>query len=270
MLLVAAVCVAAGTWQIARLQGKAHANTELRHNAHAAAVPVAALLPIAGQAKAPASHKIQFRTITATGSYEATHTALVRNRTVNSDNGFLVLTPLRTDAGTLLVVRGFVSSASPVQVSTLPPPPTGTVTIKARLQPADTRNDQAAHLSGGQIEYINPKEQSARLGEPVFAGYAELTDGQPGTEKLVAMPGPDLSNPAGGAIEPQHLAYIIQWYLFALLALAAPLAMVRAETRERMAHHDDREIDEQPPAAPPTPEEARAAKLADRYGRAIR
>src|SRR6185436_4318639 len=64
---------------------------------------------------------------------------------------------------------------------------------------------------------INASEQSSRLGEQVYDGYVELSAGQPGTSGLVAIPEPDLSNPAGGAAEPQHLAYVIQWYLFAAL-----------------------------------------------------
>ena len=80
------------------------------------------------------------------------------------------------------------------------------------------------------------------------------------------MPAPDLSNPAGGALEPQHFAYVIQWYLFAILALAAPFVMARAETRDRPTG----EIDAEPvfqTAAAPSRTDLRAATLADRYGR---
>ena len=49
------------------------------------------------------------------------------------------------------------------------------------------------------------------------------------------LPGPDLSNPAGGAEEPQHAAYVVQWYLFALLALCAPFVMAAAERRRDQA-----------------------------------
>lgn len=274
MIIVAAVCVAAGTWQIARLQSKADANNRLRHNAHAATAPVDSVLPIVGQGKTPSSHSIEYRSVTATGTYDAQHTALVRHRSVDSNIGYLVMTPLTTSDGTLLVVRGFLAPPSSGAVPVPPLAPAGTVTVTAHLRPGESKNDQAAHLTQGQIESINPSEQAARLGEPVFAGYGELAEGQPGSAQLVAMPKPDLSNPAGGAVEPQHLAYIIQWYLFALLALAAPIAMVRAETRE---HHrsDDDEFDNEPaaaaqPTADPTPEQLRAAKLADRYGRAVR
>ncbi len=272
MLLLACVCVLAGTWQILRLEGKVGANDELRHNARAAAVPVASVLPLVGGPGAPpVAHKIQFRTVQLTGSYDTVHQGLVRQRTVDDTTGFLVLTPLRTADGTLLLVRGFVPDAdSTVAAPAVAGPPGGTVTVTARLQPAESHHDQAAQLANRQLESINPRDQAARIDGPVFDGYAELLRGQPGTSGLTAIPNPDLSNPAGGAIEPQHIAYIIQWYLFALLALAAPIAMVRAETRQR----DDRDFDvahgPEAEQSPDPPAQDRAAKLADRYGRAVR
>jgi cytochrome oxidase assembly protein ShyY1 len=273
MVIVAAVCVAAGSWQIARLHTKATENTALRHNAHAATAPVASVLPLAGHGKTPSRRSIEFRPVTATGTYEADRTSLVRHRTVDSDIGFLVVTPLHTGSGTLLVVRGFIAESSSPTVPTAPRPPSGQVTVAATIRPGESKNDQAGHLTRGQVESINPGEQASRLGEPVFAGYGELVAGQPGSAQLVPNPKPDLSNPAGGAIEPQHLAYIIQWYLFALLALAAPVAMVRAETRERSTDDIDAAPAEPPPtpsAGERTPEQLREAKLADRYGRAVR
>jgi cytochrome oxidase assembly protein ShyY1 len=267
MLVVAGVCVLAGTWQIARLHGKVGANAELRHNAHDAAVPVAQVLPLLGTSDAPpAGHAIQFRTVQASGRYDSAHEGLVRQRTVNDDTGYLVLTPLRTSGGTLLVVRGFVSDGNgAISAPSVPAPPRGPVTVQARVEPAESKADEAGRLGERQLESINPVEQASRLGGRVFDGYAELLPRQPGGAGLTAIPKPDLSNPAGGAVEPQHVAYIIQWYLFALLALAAPIAMVRAETR----HTDQRDFDERvsPEFEPPTPEQERAAKLADRYGR---
>jgi cytochrome oxidase assembly protein ShyY1 len=271
MLLVATICVLAGTWQIARLAGKVQANDKLRGNAHAAAVPVEQVLPVIGRGSRPSDNKVQFRKVTASGVFDAAHTSLVRQRTVNDNSGFLVLTPLRSGGGTLLVVRGFIATTStdPAALQ-VPAPPSGTVTVSARVEPGETRNDAAARLAGGQVESINPVEQAGRLGTATYNGYGELLSGQPGVGTLIAIPNPDLSNPAGGAIEPQHIAYIIQWYLFALLALAAPFAMVRAETRHQPAGEFDAAAPETVPGAERTPEQLRAAKLADRYGRAVR
>jgi cytochrome oxidase assembly protein ShyY1 len=268
MLIVAAICVLAGTWQISRLSGKVTENGDLRHNAHAATAPVGEVLPLVGKGT-PATDSIQYRTVTATGTYQSAGQALVRQRTVDGDTGYLVLTPLRTSDGTLLVVRGFISgTAATTGLPAIPTAPTGQVSVTARVQPAETRNDRATQLGGKQLEAINPRLQAVRLGTPVYAGYVELHAGQPGTSGLTAIPAPDLSNPAGGAIEPQHVAYIIQWYLFALLALAAPFAVARAETRGH--DDDDREVDDVVTDVPQTPDEARAARLADRYGRVVR
>ncbi|MGI8666990.1 MAG: hypothetical protein ACR2N4_13305, partial [Jatrophihabitans sp.] len=74
-------------------------------------------------------------------------------------------------------------------------------------------------------------EQASRIGAPVWDGYGELLAGQPGGAGLKLIPAPDLSNPAGGAEEPQHAAYVVQWYLFGLLALAAPFILAAAERR---------------------------------------
>jgi len=269
MLIVAAICVLAGTWQISRLSGKVTENDALRNNAHAATTAVGDVLPLVGKGT-PSADSIQYRTVTATGTYQPAGQALVRQRTVDGDTGYLVLTPLRTSQGTLLVVRGFISgtAARSGSLPTVPAAPTGQVSVTARVQPAETRNDRATQLGGKQLEAINPRLQAVRLGTPVYAGYVELHAGQPGTAGLTAIPAPDLSNPAGGAIEPQHVAYIIQWYLFALLALAAPFVVARAETRSH--RDDDREVDDVVTPDQQTPEQARAARLADRYGRVVR
>jgi cytochrome oxidase assembly protein ShyY1 len=175
----------------------------------------------------------------------------------------VIVTPLRTADGALLVARGFAPVPSNGGVPDVAPPPTGQVTVLARAHAPESGADDAAELTQGQVEKINPAEQASRLGgAAMFNGYVELEAGRPGTNGIRTLPAPDLSNPAGGAVEPQHFAYIIQWYLFAGLALAAPFVMARAE-RKRDAGEDEQFDD----VVEPTPAEARAAKLADRYGR---
>ena len=259
MLLVATICIGLGTWQISRLASKHGANNELRHNDHASVARVGDILPIYGPRPPPRADDIQFRRVTVAGTYEASGQGLVRQRSVGDDVGYLVLTPLRTSTATVLVVRGFISSGGLTAGVTAPAPPSGPQTIVGRVMPAETASDKAAQLPAGQINSINAGEQSSRLDAQVYNGYVELSAGQPGTQGLVAIPEPDLSNPAGGAGELQHLAYVIQWYLFAALALAAPIVMARAERRRISSELDDE--------APITPADAKAARLADRYGR---
>ncbi len=270
MVIVAIVCVGAGTWQIARFQQKVHENDDLRANARAATVAPRDVLPLVGDGANPSQGRVEFRTVEATGTYDVAAQSLVRSRTLGDENGYLVLTPLRTGDAVLLVVRGFVALPASGGVPSPQAPPAGEVTVRARVQGPETRHDAAAQLSAHQVESINPAEQARRLGVPVYNGYAELEAHQPGTAGLQAIGKPDLSNPAGGALEPQHFAYVIQWYLFALLALAAPFAMARAEGKQRAREFGlDPAAPAEPDAGEVTDEQRRAAKLADRYGRPV-
>ena len=65
---------------------------------------------------------MQFRRVTATGTYDSAHQSLLRNQTVNGVTGYLVVTPLRTDDVTLLVVRGFVTGPSGSVTAPVAPP----------------------------------------------------------------------------------------------------------------------------------------------------
>ncbi len=235
MVIIAAICVLAGTWQISRFRQSVHDNDAMSAHAHAAAVALSAVgLPLVGDGPAPGRDAIRFRTITASGTYLPGAPQLLRNQTVNGVTGYEVVSGLRTEGGVLLVVRGFVAdNGRGGPASAIEPPPSGTVRITARLQTAQTSNDHARNLPDGEIESVNPTQQAARLGAPVYDAYATLDAKQPGTAGLGALPDPDLSNPAGGAVEPQHFAYIIQWYLFALLALAAPFVIAPPKSARR-------------------------------------
>jgi len=231
MVLLALVCSAAGTWQIFRFEQKHRANHQLRSDSHDKPSEISRAL---GPATAPTStgQAQKFRTVTATGTYLATQQTLLRGQSQGNDVGYLVITPLRTDDGVLLIARGFVVQDNAASISPkVPAPPTGTVQVSARLEPADTAQDKFGRLPGDQVDTVNAAEQATRIGQPVWNAYAELLPGQPGGTGLQAIPAPDLSNPAGGAEEPQHLAYVLQWYLFALLALGAPFLLARAELR---------------------------------------
>jgi cytochrome oxidase assembly protein ShyY1 len=230
-LVIAIICALAGTWQIARFHEKHDANHELRANNKLQTVDVAQALGPAARPKATGK-TAQFRHVSATGVYLASRQTLERGQTVNSNVGYLVITPFQTSAGVLLVNRGFIEQTGKATLTpAAPAPPTGVVSITARMQPADTKADRLGQLSSDQVEAINPILQAQRIGAPVWNGYAELLDSQPGASGLTVIPSPDLSNPAGGAEEPQHAAYVVQWYLFGGLALAMPFVLAAAERR---------------------------------------
>ncbi len=267
MVLLAIGCSAAGTWQIFRFEQKHSANHHLRSDAHDRPTTVDQALGPAGRPTSNGQAQ-KFRVVTATGSYLDTEQTLLRGQSQGDDVGYLVITPLRTDQGVLLVARGFIPQDNAADTSpSVAAPPHGTVTVSARLEPADTGKDRFGQLPGDQIDTVNAAAQSARIHAPVWNAYAELLPGQPGGSGLQAIPAPDMSNPAGGAEEPQHLAYVLQWYLFALLALAAPFVLARAELRRD--DEDDDEPESETPSGQPLSRRERKASLDDRLaGRA--
>lgn len=230
MVIVAGLCVLAGTWQISRFEQKVHDNNVLRANAHDAVVPLTtSLVPLVGQGPAPTRDQIRYRAVAVTGTYLGGPQQFVAEQQVNGQNGFFVLAKVRTSSGVLLVVRGFAAENRVGLPPAVPPLPAGRVRLIGRLQTPDTKSDGAGKSPDSQIASVNPTDQAARLGAPVYNAYIALKPHQPGTSGLTALPAPDMTNPAGGAYEWQHFAYIIQWYFFALLALAAPFLIARRE-----------------------------------------
>lgn len=222
---VAIGCCLAGVWQVHRYYWKHDSNTELRDNDQHAPVPVGQLLST-GKLVTKVD---QFRRVTATGVFQPNQQLLVRNREVNDSPALLVLTPLRTDAGpTLLVVRGWLPVTKAAgSTPRVPAPPAGRVSVTARVYPSEPMGTTGAPPAG-QINRLNVPMLSRRLGVPTYGGYAALISASAGS-KLQQLPPPDMSNPTGGAFEFQHLAYVGQWFLFAIIALGAPFALARIE-----------------------------------------
>jgi cytochrome oxidase assembly protein ShyY1 len=231
-LVVALICIGIGTFEIHRFQEKGHDNSALRQNAHAAiSALTTSIVPIRGAA--PETQAIQYRHVSVTGQYVVDQQQYVADKTQRGRQGFYVLTPLRTPTANLLVVRGFVPATSdetrPARVAM---PPVGEVRVSGWLQTPQTSSDDFGRLGHDEIRSINPEEQAARLGTPVYRAALTLTAHQAGTAGLALVPLPGLGNPTGGAEEWQLASYVIQWYAFAVLALLLPFLVGRSEVRD--------------------------------------
>lgn len=300
MLVIAIACVSIGTFELHRFREKVHGNDLLRANAHA---PTSALTPamvrLTGQG-APQGDSIKFCRVSITGRYDVTGQEYVAEQNQGGHQGFWVLTPLRTATGVLLVARGFIPATSDeTRPASVPAPPSGAVRVVGRLYPGQDTSDRLGELGHGEITSINPSQQASRLGAPVYQAYLALAPSAPGIASLTPLPQPDLSNPTGGAGEIQLLSYVVQWYVFALLALLAPFFFARNDVKDAQRRYlgidpDAGEFDALPPQnraalttggspsgvlvhrdtgelvwAADTPRAQRAKKLADRYGRTL-
>jgi hypothetical protein len=78
---------------------------------------------------------------------------------------------------------------------------------------------------------INSRQQAGTLHGPVLGGYLQLTatSPEPGRGQPEQIPEPDHSS-----IGP-HMAYAVQWWLFAAAVPVGWVVLVRRERRDRLA-----------------------------------
>jgi cytochrome oxidase assembly protein ShyY1 len=241
-------------WQLGKNTSTSRENRQIEESLSADPVPVTSVLP-RQDSSAPDA---QWRQVTATGRYLPEAQALVRLRVIDGAPAYEVLTAFAVDGGpTVLANRGFVHPEQGTAVPPIPPPPTGTVTVTARLrdsQTAPTDDKQPFIESGFQQVYAIDTRQLAQVTQtPLTGSYLQLIEDQPGALDVLPLPQLD----AG-----PFLSYGIQWIAFGIVA---PLGLgyfayseIRMRRREAAARSRTESTGE-----PLTAEE----KMADRYGR---
>ncbi len=234
LLLVVVVlgftCVRLSQWQFDRYQQRRDANALERANLAAAPVPLDKLLSTTTEP----SSEVEWRTVTATGHYDAAHQVAVLYRTRQGSPGVDVVTPFVTDGGrAVLVDRGWVPAPSNGNIAQqLPPPAGGPVTLSGWVR-AD---------SGGSADQVTPSQESVRaisavalspgLPYPLVDGFVELTQESPPSPRPPTLVGePDLS---GGP----SFFYGFQWLFFALLFFGFWCYFAWAEYRETIHDKD--------------------------------
>ena len=237
-VLVAVSCVQLGRWQLHRMEERQARNAAVAEAASATPAPVADLLAVGGSVSA----EQEWRQVEARGHYDAEHEMIVRLRPADGRPGVHALTPLVTEEGpALLVDRGFVAASGSGESAQLPPPPPGSVSVVARVRASEEGQGSGGDPAAGSIRFVDVDEIAATLPYPVYGGWAELVahspaaadrgpDTAPDTASDMAAPQP-VDPPVAG--DGPHLAYALQWFLFAGLALVGWVLLARAEGRER-------------------------------------
>ena len=221
-VVFAIVCVSLGFWQLAR---RAEARAEIdrvESNWDSAPVPIGDVLPELDSFDADD----KWMPVELTGRYLVDEQLLARNRPLNDTTGFEVLVPFELADGTVFIVdRGWVPTGNDQDAPDgVPPPPTGEVTVVARLK-AGEPTVIGRSAPDGQVATINLPEIAALLDEPTYTGaYGLLASEDPEVARPVAAtkPYPD---------EGPHLSYAFQWFVFALLGFIGLGFAVRQEYR---------------------------------------
>jgi cytochrome oxidase assembly protein ShyY1 len=222
-ILFAAVCSGLGVWQLAR---RAEALAEIARvdaNFDAPPVPVVDALPTLESF----DESQKWLPVSLNGTYLTDEELLVRNRPLDINPGFEVLTPLRLVDGSVLVVdRGWLPTGENQDApDAVPAAPSGQVTVVARLKAGEpSLAGRTAH--GNQIATINLTDIAKRVGEPTYTGaYGLLLSEVPApAERPVAVTRPVRD-------EGPHLSYAFQWFVFALLAFVGLSWAIRQEYR---------------------------------------
>ena len=224
VLVFAIACALLSWWQWARRAETISEGQLVTSNYEATPVSVDSLLG-GYRAWHPGE---EWRPVTLHGRYLSDEQLLARNRPYNANPGFEVLVPLRLDDGSIFIVdRGWLSIGSTQDTpDTIPPAPSGEVTVIARLQQSE------ADLPGRTA----PRGQVASIHLPTIAKLVGSAKTYTGAYGLLASEKPAPATRPRAVEEPvpdegPHLSYAIQWIAFGVLAFAGLFWAYRRERR---------------------------------------
>ncbi len=235
VLLLIVVFVKLGFWQLNRFDEKQATNELVEQRVGEQTVPIEEVSdPTAGT---EVGDDLRFRPVTATGEYVVGDTVLVRGRSREGSPGFWVLTPLdQGDGGAVVVNRGWVpflerTDGTDVDWST----PTGTVDIEGLVDKsssgAQAAGDAQVTVRRADLDWY--REQVAYELQPVLIQLLDQDPEQSG-DLPTPLEVPELD-------EGSHLGYAVQWFIFAVIAIAGyPVILRRVAHQQEVPGHEQR------------------------------
>jgi cytochrome oxidase assembly protein ShyY1 len=232
-IIFTAICLALvpgflqlSNWQWDRLHARQELNAVLTAALSATPIEFESL----GVAKSTeVADSYQWRAVNLVGSWETTGQVLVRKRSLESEAGFWVATPLLLENGKkVVVIRGWTAAGKDAHdTPSVTEPPSGQVKIATRLRLVTPRSEAApTDLPAGQVDRIIPSEivDSSALDN----AYFELTASEPNSigDDIRLLPAPEIS-------EGPHRSYAMQWQFFTIMLFVGWVILVRNEVQTR-------------------------------------
>ena len=205
-IVVIGATILLGNWQSRR--------ADLRGALQQQAETMAKAAPLSIRRGPDVAADLRYRPATAAGEYVASRQVWLDNRTYKGAVGFRILTPLRLDDGShLLVDRGWIAAARSGAGRSPPPvePPTGRVTVTGRLNHAPPKFLELAHAEPTTqvVQNLDLADYARATGLTVAPLILEQAPGT--SEGLIRdWPPPDLGR-------DKNVGYMWQWYGFATL-----------------------------------------------------
>ncbi|GAB2548137.1 SURF1 family protein [Rhodanobacter koreensis] len=218
--------IALGTWQVHRLGWKRDLIARVDQRVHAPAVDA----PSPAQWAHITADADEYRHVRLSGVFLRKRQTLVWAST-ELGNGYWVMTPLRlADGSVVLINRGFVPTAECDPNAPCVMPPDGTTAVTGLLRMSQTR---------AFLRHNDPTHERWYTRDvQAIAEARGLTDVAPYFVDADAAPAGGKNRwPQGGltviTFPNNHLAYLITWYLLALMVAAAAVYVGREEHRLR-------------------------------------
>jgi surfeit locus 1 family protein len=223
-VVVAAVCVRLGIWQLDRL--------DQRRARNAAIISATALPPIELRGDSLAAvmrhpDAYHYRRVVVEGSYDTAGDFLLRGRAMAGRPGVHVVTPLRI-AGTdtaVLVLRGWLPSPDAATADPRPYAEPGVKEVAGIIQTVQTEGGaipMREKVNGTTIatyQRIDPRVLRPTIPYPILPVYLQiLPTPAAAAAPLARVPLPPLD-------EGPHLGYAIQWFGFAAVAIFGMLVV---------------------------------------------
>jgi len=229
----ALICAMLANWQWNRHEEKMAVVHQLEQRYDAAPVSVAEALPSLDSYDAAD----EWQPVEMTGRYLVDETLLVRNRPYNGQPGFAVLVPFRIDGGDVFVVdRGWVPTGNDQDApDEIPAPPSGEVTVTARLKPGEPAvGDRTAVAGTNQIATIQLSEVQKQVDGAIYsAAYGQLMAESPTPARApVKYAKPEIDTGL-------NLSYFVQWIMFAAGAFLFLFYVIRQEQRNNRADAEE-------------------------------
>ena len=220
VLVAVAGCALLGAWQLDRARDQRDQSARPASNADLAPAALDAVLPPGGSLRLDDVG----RRVEVSGTYDAEAQLVVPGRQVGGETGSLVLAPLVTDDGSaVVVVRGWRSGPAAAP----PPPPVGLVTVSGWLGASEAPPGTRV-LPAGEVGSIHLPTLVNLVPYALRGGFVAATAQTPPTgtvAALVEIPAPRRIE--GGRLPLQNVFYAIEWWVFALAAMALWVSAVR-------------------------------------------
>ncbi len=222
VVALAVVFVNLGEWQLRRLAERENRNATTISNEQA---PVRPYEQVFDRVIVDAD---QWQRVTATGTFDGDHQFVVRNRNNGEDRGYVVVTPLRTATGSVLVDRGFIQVVPGTGIPAAgPPPPAGEVRVLGYVRRNEQGRQGAVSPVNGSVRLINSDALAPAVGYPVANGFISAIEVSPGQEGgFVPVAVPELTS-------GPHFWYAMQWFMFAGIGILGIVVFIRSDLRDR-------------------------------------